>query len=272
MYERVSFNNLCFVGTTLADDIVTWKNLGAKRVGIFVFKIDAAGWNDGIAMIQDTNLKVATFTHPFMLDAPLDRRDRWDEARERLMRTIDAARTLGAETIYMTTGGRGAFDWEDAAQAFSEAVAPCAAAATEHGIPLLIETANPLYADVHFIHTLKDTLKVARQAGLGVCIDIFACWTESALKETIEEAIPLTHLVQASDYVLGDRALSCRAVPGDGVIPLATIIAQILDTGFDGAFDLELVGPRIVDEGPAQASRRAADWIERFLADYEKRH
>jgi sugar phosphate isomerase/epimerase len=68
----------------------------------------------------------------------------------------------------------------------------------------------------------------------------------------------MTGLVQVSDYVLGDRSTPCRAVPGDGVVPLDCIIGDVLEAGYEGVFDIELVGPRIVAEGAYAATERAA--------------
>ena len=40
-----------------------------------------------------------------------------------------------------------------------------------------------------------------------------------------------------------------RRVPGDGDIPLARLLRILVDAGYAGAFELELVGPAIEDEG-----------------------
>jgi sugar phosphate isomerase/epimerase len=77
--------------------------------------------------------------------------------------------------------------------------------------------------------------------------------------------MPMIGLVQVSDYVLGDRITPCRAVPGDGAIPLERLIGDILEAGYQGLFDLELVGPRIVAEGPREATKRAAENLSEIL-------
>jgi sugar phosphate isomerase/epimerase len=77
--------------------------------------------------------------------------------------------------------------------------------------------------------------------------------------------MPMTGLVQASDYVLGDRTAPCRAVPGDGTIPLERLLGDILDAGYTGVFDLELVGPRIETEGNRAATLRAAERLSEIL-------
>jgi len=68
-----------------------------------------------------------------------------------------------------------------------------------------------------------------------------------------------------SDYVLGDRALPGRAVPGDGTIPLEAFVAKTLAGGYARGFDLELIGPRIDHEGRLQSARRACDVVGELL-------
>jgi sugar phosphate isomerase/epimerase len=99
---------------------------------------------------------------------------------------------------------------------------------------------------------------LAEMAGIGVCIDVFSCWAEAGLKQTIADAMPRCGLIQIADYVYGDRSLPSRAVPGDGSIPLRGILDWALSAGYTGAFDLELIGPRIDAEGHLDATRRAA--------------
>ena len=130
---------------------------------------------------------------------------------------------------------------------------------------LLVENASAFNADIHFVHTLTDAVVLAESVGVGICIELHACWSEGGLASLITRAMPMTGLVQVSDYVLGDRSAPCRAVPGDGVIPLEEILAGILDAGYDGVFDLELVGPRIEGEGAAAATTRGAQYLSDVL-------
>jgi sugar phosphate isomerase/epimerase len=77
--------------------------------------------------------------------------------------------------------------------------------------------------------------------------------------------MPRCHLVQVCDYVYGDRSLPSRAVPGDGAIPVERILKWMLEAGYAGTFDIELVGPRIEAEGGVAAVRRAAENLGRIL-------
>ena len=199
-------------------------------------------------VVEAGGYRVETITHMLMSGRHLEpREETWVEPRASLSRAIGTATTLGARSIYGLTGGHGTLTWEEAADCFSRAIAPCVDEAEAAGIALMIENASHLYADSHIGHSLRDTATVAEMAGIGVLVDIFGCWAEAGLKETIERVIPRCSLIQVSDYVYGDRSLPGRAVPGDGAIPLKRILDWALSAGYTGAFDLELIGPRIAD-------------------------
>jgi sugar phosphate isomerase/epimerase len=56
-----------------------------------------------------------------------------------------------------------------------------------------------------------------------------------------------------------------RAVPGDGTIPLEAFVAQALAAGYSHGFDLELIGPRIDQEGRLESARRACAVVGSML-------
>ncbi len=259
MHDRVSVNAICFPGASFRDLAGCWRELGAGRISLVSGLLLEEGLPAAQEALATGPYRVETITHPFLPGRHLEPlEDSWREGRERLSRVIQAAQALGARSIYMLTGGHGTLTWEEAAKAFSAAVAPCVAQAKAAGVALMIENASPLYADAHIAHSLRDTLTLAEMADVGVCVDLFACWAEAGLRQSIERAMPRCGLIQISDYVYGDRGLPARAVPGDGAIPLERILDWALGAGYGGAFDLELIGPRIDQEGRIEATRRAA--------------
>jgi sugar phosphate isomerase/epimerase len=267
MHDRVSVNSLCFSEATFPEQAVYWREIGTHRVGLLDFQLAAEG---GLTAAKDAlksgNYIVETIVHPFIAGGHLQADERtWEKPRESLNRAIALAQSVGARSMYMTTGGHGSLSWEEAAASFSAAVAPCVAVAKAANITLMIECAVQPYADLHIAHSLRDTTTLAEMAGIDICVDIFACWQEAGLHETIKRAMPRCHLVQVSDYVYGDRSMPARAVPGDGNIPLKRIIEWLLRAGYRGAFDLELLGPRIDKEGRLSATRRAAEKTSEIL-------
>jgi len=249
---------------TPADYVRQCQALGARRVGFLSTALaDDAGHATVRAALAGTDLAVESITHVFFPGALSGEEAQWRQARQTLARLIDRAAELDARSIYMLTGGHGGESWERDAQHFCAAIAPCVEQARAAGVALAVENASSLYADLHIAHTLADTITLAEMADIGVCVELFFCWAEANLPQLFERAMPRCRLVQVSDYAPGNRVLPDRAVPGDGVIPLHSLLELLLDTGYTGAFDLELLGPRIEEEGAAAAVARAG----RFLTD-----
>jgi sugar phosphate isomerase/epimerase len=264
MHPRISINQVCFVGADLNEFVGHARALGAQRIGLISSSLlTPTGATAATALLADSGLPVETINQAFATHPSLERG--CAQAQQELRRLVDIGAQLGTRSIYLLTGGRGSLDWEQAAARFVEAVAPCRDAAKKMNIALMIENASALYADLHIAHSLADTLKLAEMAGVGVCVELFHCWAEAGLKDLFKRAMPLCRLVQVSDYVLGDRFLPNRAVPGDGAIPLERLIGMLLEQGYDGAFDIELLGPRINAEGHFAAARRASDRLSEML-------
>lgn len=210
---------------------------GAQRIGLGRGRLDAAGWEAALDMIRGSGLQISHLVHgPLFVLAD---RGSWPVAAARAAQTLDAAAALGARCVYGVTGPAMSLEWERAAAAFTEAAKPVAAHARDCGVPFLIEPTNMLFANVGFVHTLRDAVDLAAEAGLGVCLDVQHCWPERGLRATIRRAGGLIGLVQVSDYIPGRRE-PFRAVPGDGVIPLERIARWVLEDGYAGLFDLEL--------------------------------
>jgi sugar phosphate isomerase/epimerase len=262
MHPAISINTLCLGEGSLAQHIAQVRALGAGALSPTLEQVAACGTTTARRLLTDAGLRVATLTHrAFGFATPAET----ESAQARLNETIDVAAAIEAQSITFTSGGRSALTWAQAEQRFVEAVAPCAARARAAGVALALEPTSHLYADVSIAHRLSDTVRSSRAAGVSVGIDLFACWFDSDIEDAIAAAAPLCALVQVSDYVLGDRGLPCRAVPGDGAIPLSRLIPLIAKSGYRGFFDLEIIGPRLSAEGLTAGLSRAAGAITALL-------
>lgn len=258
-HQRLSVHNVTFYGASLPELQDHWAALDVSRLSILDGQLLAPEFP---ILLRDNGYTVEAVYHLFAAGSLTSD---VDTAREALSTVIDAAAEVDARTVYMLTGGRGNLTWKQAAERFSDMVAPCAARAKAAGVALAIENASSLYADIHLAHTLRDTVALAEMSDLGICIDVFHCWAEGDFEEQVRRALPRTALIQLSDYVLGDRALPNRAVPGDGTVPLEAFVAQALAGGYSHGFDLELIGPRIDAEGRLESARRACDVVGDML-------
>lgn len=233
---------------------------GFGRIGVPRHVVDAYGWHDGLELLRGSDADISYLIHRSLFT--LERPERWSDEAARVKETIDAAVSLGAPIVYATTGTGGALEWEEAVARLVDASKPVVEHADSRGVKLLLETTNPQFADIDLLHTLADTVAVARETGFGVCFDVHASWTGSHLSETVRDALPSIGLVQISDYMPGERTVF-RSAPGDGIIPIERIVGWVLDGGYDGPFDLELWG--IKAENPIAEFERAAVWLSELL-------
>ena len=156
MHDRISVNNLCFPGSPLATDIERWRSLGARRIGIQTAKMNAEGWDSYVDVLRGSGFELETIVH---LNP-----NRWDDDaqverfKKELSRTLAAGNVLGARSVYVTSGARGTLTWEEAAEKFCSAIAPCAEEARRASIELLVEPAPALFAEFYFTHSLRDAV------------------------------------------------------------------------------------------------------------------
>ena len=167
--------------------------------------------------------------------------------------------------MYVCSGAAPTVSWDEAADLFSELVAPAVARADDLGVPLLLEPTNPLRADISFIFWQRDAMDLARRAGTKVMLDFQSCWYERGLEQVVRNNMDLVGLTQISDYVIGTTETGNRVVPGDGDIPLERLLAMVLDAGFEGTFDLEVMGPRVEEEGYRSSVRRSVERASELL-------
>jgi sugar phosphate isomerase/epimerase len=255
MHPRISVSAISTWSWSLEEDLAFYRRAGIDQVGVSLRKLDVTGHDEGARLVAEAGLRVTNLLGlgPFTLDDA----SRWPAQQERLFGALEVAATIAAECLVVTTGPAGSMTWEEAADALEAAMSPVLAEASQRGIPFALEHTHALRVDIGFVHTLADAVDLARRLGIGVCMEINACWAERDLAGTIRHGVGDLRLVQVSDYVIGTTTTPHRAVPGDGDIPLGRILAQLEAAGYRGSYDLELIGPRLEDEGYESAVPRS---------------
>jgi sugar phosphate isomerase/epimerase len=263
MHPRVSLSAISTASWELDADLAFYDDAGITNVGISVAKLERFGWEAGTRRIADAGLRVTNLIGlgPFELAEP----DGWESQQERLGHALETATAVGAECLVFTTGPAGPLSWEEAADALEAALTPVLADARGRGVPFAIEHTNSLRVDVGFVHTLRDVVDLAERLDTGVCMEVNACWAERGLAGTIAAGVDRLRLVQVSDFAVGTLSTPNRLVPGDGDIPLERILGQVLAAGYRGCFDLELIGPRIEDQGYRSACSRGIERLGELL-------
>jgi sugar phosphate isomerase/epimerase len=265
VHPRISISGLCFPRLSAVDAIEAIAGLGAGSASLTGDKVRQAGTVAVVAAGRRHGVKIVTTTGALGLD--LSSGEASVVSLSRARQDVDLAAAVGARAMYGLVGPRTADRWDACADAYVNAAGELAGYAADRNVTLAIEPASWLYADLTFIHSFHDAALVAPRAGMGICLDAFHVWTEAGLREEIGRHAGLIAHVQLSDMTPGSRALPCRAVPGDGDVPLAAVVRWLLDAGYPGVFDCELNGPAIDAEGHRAAAARAAGWLDKLLTE-----
>ena len=269
MHPRVAVSAVSSWRWSLDEDLRFWADGGIDHVVLSLRKLEQAGVTDAVRRVRAAGLRVAAVAELgwWALDDPRT----WPAQQDRLRRAVGAAAATGAPTLVLTSGPPGRLAWDDALDALASALEPVRANAAAHDVVLALENTGPLRLDLSFVTTLADTVDAARALAIGVCVEVNSCFAERGLPATIGAGIDTLAHVQLSDFVVGSLSTPDRAVPGDGDIPLERIVGCLLDAGYAGPFELELVGPRIDAEGYDTAIRRGVDYLDGLLSRLDAR-
>lgn len=248
LHPRVSLNSICSMSQSFAADLELWEELGIDHVGLISPKLEAFGWEASRQAVRDHGLKISSMSCYF----------------DSIASSLEFTAAVGSTVLYMVPGSGGSLRWEEAAERYCEHMAPWVRRAEELGVQLALEPTNPLRTDVSFVHTVRDAVALARMAKMSVVVDFYSAWYERDLETTLRENLDLVALVQIGDFKLGTFDIPNRCAIGDGDIPVERLIAMVLDAGYQGAFDLEILGSRLEEEGyraPIERSLAAATEI-----------
>ena len=169
-HPRISVNEEC-AGFSLpfAEEVDFWKALGVDDIGVISPKLEAIGWDT--VLVDQTGLRVSNIG-----------------TEERvLMEALEFGAALGSDSVWITPGGVGPRTWEEAAADFCERIAPAVARAGELGIDFALEPTNSLRFDISFVFNLRDSLELAKAAGMKVVLELACCWYERGLEQLVRE-------------------------------------------------------------------------------------
>jgi sugar phosphate isomerase/epimerase len=248
-HPRISINSICSLYQPLGADIAMWADLGVGHVGLCSTKLEEEGWDQGLAMVREAGLRVSNIATENHVIAD----------------SLRFAAAVGAPTVYLCTGPASSPSWDESVESFCAVMSPLITLAGQLGVRLAVEPTLPLRTHRSFVLSLRDAFDLAHALGIAVVADINSCWYERQVDDQIRQNVESLALVQISDYVIGTFDSPNRAVPGEGDIPLTRLISTLLDAGYKGSFDLEIIGPRIEEEGYASAIRRSLEWTTALL-------
>jgi sugar phosphate isomerase/epimerase len=237
-HPRLSVDAMCTFPWSFEQDLALWSSMGIRHAGLLISKLSIDP-DAKMARLTAAGIRASTLiTEQFDLSAP----ETWDATRAAHRFAIDLVAGHGGGSIYFTPGRTTGAPWRDDLKRLAEAVAPTVTHARARGVLAALEPS--LRTSVSFVNTLRDAIDVAEETGASLIADFGNMWMERDFRETVARAMPHIALVQIGDVVIGSSgrpAPGGRVHIGDGELPIRRMLTDVLDAGYTGLFDLEVV-------------------------------
>ena len=261
---RFSMSQITTLGWSFERDLEAFAAAGARAIGVSIAKLERHGVADAVRRVRESGLRVSCLTSSGFFPLGDDVGER--AALTRTRTHLGAAAELGADCLFVLPGSASGLSWEEAAARSFPLIESLLPAAEQARVRLALEPTSQLRMDLGFLHSFDDALDFAEGFGspwVGVVLELNNAWIERRLYENIGRRTGGIAIVQVSDFKVGTMCAGQRVVIGDGDIPLRRICRALADAGYDGWYDIELLGPAIEAEGYDAVVPRA---IARFHA------
>lgn len=245
--RRLSMNEISTYRWSLEEDVENYQEAGFNTMGVWLQKLFDYGEEDAIDLIRSSQLQVSNVVWSGGFTGS-DGRSVTDSINDSIHALrISAALEAGCLVVY--AGGRNNHILRHANRLLRDAIDELLPIAEAVEVPLAIEPMHPACAaDWTFLTDLPKTLAIVEDYSspfLKIAYDTYHFPNIDRDRELFTRLIPHLGMIH-----LGDRSQpACvdqdRCLLGSGCVPLERTIRQAIKLGYEGDFDVKLMGQEI---------------------------
>lgn len=244
---ELSMNETTTFRWSFEEDVARYAAAGIPAIGVWRQKLSDCGQDRAIELLRKHGLKVShlQWAGGFTGSDGRSYRDSVEDAREALR----TAAAIGTNTLIVYSGARAGHTYNHARRLIQGALTELVPLAAELGVTLAVEPVHPgCAADCTFLTSLEEVAEVLEAVGSAqakMVFDTYHLGQDPAILRHIPEIATQIALVQLGDAKQPPDGEQNRCRLGEGTIPLAKIIAELKSAGYDGYYDVELLGEEI---------------------------
>ena len=254
---RLSLNQYTTFNWSTKEAIEGCRKAGLNWIGLWRDKVEAQGLKETVRLLKENEIKVSSVCRGGFF--PAATKEARQKAIEDNKRAIDECAQLGTDTLVLVCGGIHADnDIDTARQMVYDGIAEVIPYGQEHGVKLGIEPLHPIYAaDRNVIVTLGQANDFAIELNktfsqydkpVGVVIDVFHVWWDSAVYDEIKRAKGHTFGFHVCEWIVPlPDPLKARGMMGDGYIQLRRLREAVEAEGYTGPIECEIFNQKIWD-------------------------
>jgi sugar phosphate isomerase/epimerase len=261
--RRLSMNEFSTFRWTFDRDVRQYAEAGYAGIGLWRRKLADFGEEDGIALLFESGLAVSSllWAGGFTGSGGLAFEESVDDALE----AIRLGAAINAHCVVIHPGGRNNHIHKQAWRLLDDALERLLPVAEMLDVKLALEPMHPAAASqwtfITSIDAAMDTLARLPSRHLGIVFDLYhfgRC--EASIERAVANVEDIAVVQLADSRALPDDDQD-RCLLGHGQIPLACAIDRLERAGYQGFYDVEIVGPEIVPDQYDRVVRGSLDAI-----------
>ncbi len=242
--NTLAISQLSTLRWSFADDVQGYASRGFTGIGVWRPKLDDFGMERAVELLAESSLAVTSLSWAGGFTGSDGRA--FEDAVTDAMCAIRDAANLRAETLIVLAGGRNNHIRNHARRTLIEALQELVGVAEDFGIRLAIEPIHPGCGDEwSFVNDLRSTLDIIEAISsnhLGMVLDTYHVGMDDDVLEWLPEVVDHLALVQLGDARHSPLGEMNRCLLGEGCVPLATILTTLIEHGYRGPLEVELLG------------------------------
>jgi sugar phosphate isomerase/epimerase len=232
---------------TFEQDLALFEALGVQNIEVCEAKLEAGDPRPQLERLKASGLRVTSVQprlHSLFPDQPRPEPAAPQERMKLLAESIELfGQYFPGATLVSISGAAPGGDYHEAYQTAAREYRELAKIAEDHGVRIALEPLNPILMNVDtFICSLAQANRVIESVdhpAFGMFVDVWHIWEDESACELIKQTGSRIFGVHINDWNT-PRAFGDRYIPGEGKIPLAKLLKAIRDSGYQGAYTLEI--------------------------------
>jgi sugar phosphate isomerase/epimerase len=263
----LSMNETTTFRWSFEEDVANYAAAGIPALGVWRQKLSDFGEEKGIELLAEAGLKVSHLLWAGGFTGSDGRSFR--TSIEDAMDALETAADLKAQTLVVYSGSRAGHTFNHARRLIRDALKELAPPASERGVVLGIEPMHPnCAAQFTFLTGIDETLELLQSVGspqVKMVFDTYHLGQDRAVIGRIAELAGKVAIVQLGDSRKPPTAEQNRCRLGEGCVPLREIVDALQASGYDGFYDVELLGEEIETLGYPSLLVHAQEAFDRLV-------
>ena len=232
---------------SLEQDLEIYARQGVGAIEVCEFKLDEQRAEEQLSRVADAGLILSSVQpklHSLFPDAPRPQPQKPQQRMQLFQRSIERfGKAAPGTTLVTISGVAPGSDYRRAFEVAVEEYRALAEFAAEHRVRIALEPLNPILMNVDtFVCSLPAAMEIVRAVdhpSFGIFVDVWHVWPDAAAEKHIAECGEKIFGVHINDWHR-PRCFGDRASIGQGKINLPPLLRAIHQTGYRGAYTLEI--------------------------------